>query len=492
MPDTQKKFSAARIMTALAALFLVASVAMFEISSSGPSSGQSKESGKSPKDNDADVYEMLELFGKAFEITRDRYVDEVGNKELVESAIDGMLSKRDPHSGYLNNDDFRDMNEHTSGEFGGLGIEVTMDKGVVKVISPMDDTPAAKAGVEPGDLITHIGGEQVYGLTLQEAIKKMKGRPGTKVVLKIFREGKEPFDVTIVRDVIKVDAVKYRVKGEDDGAKVGYIRLSTFNENTKDEMARAIAKIRRDDPKVAGFVLDLRNNTGGLLDQAVQVSDAFLKQGEIVSIMSRQESASRVFFATEGDLIDDMPLVVIINGASASAAEIVAGALQDHRRAVVIGTKSYGKGSVQTLVPLGDGALKITTARYYTPSGRSIQADGIEPDIEINRAKIEEVKEDRLFSEETLTNALKNDTGGAKKPKDAKQSEQDKKDENDYQLMRAVDMVKGLVIYEQKNRERPKTKDAAAKPKAEKKRAAAGKPDAKPEATPAGKAPAKR
>jgi carboxyl-terminal processing protease len=454
MSDTKHNFVVARIVTAVSLMFLIASVAVFEISSSGR--GGAKEVPAAASGKDEDVYKMLELFGKAFEIVKARYVDEVSNKDLIESAIDGMLSKRDPHSAFLNEEDFRDMNEQTAGAFGGLGIEVTMDKGVVKVVSPIDDTPAAKAGVEPGDLITHIDGEQVYGLTLQEAIKKMKGRPGSKVVLKIFRENKDPFDVTIIRDVIRVDAVKSKVKA---GGRVGYIRLSTFNDNTTGEMGKEIAKLRKENKDMAGFVLDLRNNTGGLLDQAVKVSDAFLSEGEIVSIMARQENASRVFFATEGDLIDNMPLVVIINGASASAAEIVAGALQDHRRAVLVGTKTYGKGSVQTLIPMGETALKITTARYYTPSGRSIQGDGIEPDVEVNRARIEEQKEDRIFAESTLSNALKNDTGAGGK-KDAKPGAEDAKDANDYQLQRAVDMVRGLVVYEQKNSMKPKAKPA--------------------------------
>ena len=443
----QKYSSFRRLLTTLTFVFFIASVISYEISSSKFSGAASKSvAGKDKKD--ADVYEMLELFGKAFEITKDRYVDEVDNKKLIQNAIDGMLSKLDPHSSFLNEEDFNNMNEQTSGSFGGLGIEVTMDKGVIKVISPLDDSPAFKAGVEAGDLITHIDDVQVQGLTLQEAIKRMKGKPGTKVKLKIFRENSEPLDITVIRDIIRTEPVKSKMKADNS---VGYIRLSTFNENSYNDMVRAIKKIKSDTPKVFGFVLDLRNNTGGLLDQAVKISDAFLNEGEIVSIMSRQENASRVFFASEGDILDGKPLVVIINGASASAAEIVAGALQDHRRAVLMGTKSYGKGSVQTLIPIGDTALKITTARYYTPSGRSIQADGIEPDIEVNRAKLEEVKEDRMFSEETLTNALKNDTKeNSILKKDAKaerEKQEEERDKNDYQLNRAVDMVKALAIY---------------------------------------------
>ena len=319
----QKKSSLAKLFTILAFVFFTISIISFEISTSKFTGAQSKKIETTSKDKDADVYEMLELFGKAFEITKARYVDEVDNKKLIENAIDGMLSKLDPHSGFLNEEDFTDMTEQTTGSFGGLGIEVTMDKGVIKVISPLDDSPAFKAGVEAGDLITHIDDVQVQGLTLQEAIKKMKGKPGTKVKIKVFRENSEPLDITITRDIIRTEPVK------SDG-KVAYIRLSTFNDNSYDDMVKSIKKIKSNNPEILGYILDLRNNTGGLLEQAVKISDAFLNEGEIVSIMSRQENASRVFFASEGDVIDDKPLVVIINGASASAAEIVAGALQDH------------------------------------------------------------------------------------------------------------------------------------------------------------------
>ncbi len=442
----KNNLSLAKTFTFLAFTFFLISIISFQISTSKDTVAQRNKLEKQAKAKEADVYEMLELFGQAFEITKERYVDEVDNKKLIESAIDGMLSHLDPHSSYLNKDDFNDMEEQTSGSFGGLGIEVTMDKGVIKVISPLDDSPAFKAGVEAGDLITHIDNVQVQGLTLTEAIKKMKGKPGTKVTLKIFREGSEPLDITITRDIIRTEPVKSKTHAD---GKVGYIRLSTFNDNSYKDMEKAINKLQSE--KVIGYVLDLRNNTGGLLDQAVKISDAFINEGEIVSIMSRQEKASRVFYASSGDLIEGKPLVVLINGASASAAEIVAGALQDHHRAVLLGTKSYGKGSVQTLIPMGDSALKITTARYYTPSGRSIQADGIVPDVEVNRAKIEEVKEDRLFSEETLENALKNDTKDTSKKegkKSKKENDEAERDAKDYQLQRAIDMVKGLAVYE--------------------------------------------
>ena len=467
----QKFSSLTKIFTILSVMFFLVSLISFEISTANKSDAKqaasSEKEVKSKDKKDSDVYEMLELFGKAFEITKARYVEEIDNKKLIEGAIDGMLSKLDPHSSFLNEDDFNDMNEQTSGSFGGLGIEVTMDKGVIKVVSPLDDTPAYKAGIEAGDLITHIDDVQVQGLTLTEAIKKMKGRPGTKVKLKVFREKKEPFDVTIIRDIIRTEPVKSKIKAD---GKVGYIRLSTFNENSYNDMARTINRIKAENPNVMGFVLDLRNNTGGLLDQAVKISDAFLTEGEIVSIMSRQKDASRVFFASEGDLLDGKPLVVIINGASASAAEIVAGALQDHRRAVLIGTKSYGKGSVQTLIPIASSALKITTARYYTPSGRSIQAEGIEPDVVINRAKIEEEKEDRMFAESTLTNALKNDTKSENKDltkndqaKLEREKTEEERDKNDYQMIRAIDLVQALSIYREGLTQKPKLPEREAK-----------------------------
>ena len=467
---TNKKFFPAKTLTVLAFIFFIISIISYEINTSRFSGASSKDIAKSGKKDD-DVYEMLELFGKAFEITKDRYVDEVENKKLIEGAIDGMLSKLDPHSSFLNEEDFNNMNEQTSGSFGGLGIEVTMDKGVIKVISPLDDSPAFKAGIQAGDLITHIDDVQIQGLSLQESIKRMKGKPGTKVKLKIFRENSEPLDIVVTRDIIRTEPVKSKMKADDT---VGYIRLSTFNENSYNDMIKEIKNIQSDNPKILGFVLDLRNNTGGLLDQAVKISDAFLSEGEIVSIMSRQENASRVFFASEGDILDNKPLVVIINGASASAAEIVAGALQDHHRAVIVGTKSYGKGSVQTLIPIGDTALKLTTARYYTPSGRSIQADGIEPDVIVNRAKVEEVKEDRLFSEETLTNALKNDTKSdsilKKDVTEERKKQEEERDKKDFQLNHAVDMVKALAIYGERFTEKPKLppqtqKVSTAKPK---------------------------
>ncbi|MDR3126275.1 MAG: S41 family peptidase [Rickettsiales bacterium] len=444
-----------RILITLSLVLFAAAAGTYFVSTSVGTRAKEAAGASAPKDDD--VYRQLELFGRALEVTKSEYVDEVSNRQLIEAAIQGMVSKLDPHSDFLNAEDSSALDEQTTGEFGGLGIEVTMDRGVVKVISPMDDTPADKAGILPGDLITHIDGVQIQGLTLSEAIKKMKGKPGTSVALKVFREGKEPFDLSIVRDVIRTNPVKFRMK---DG-NVGYIRLSTFNRHSYEELESAIKNLGRQNPEIIGYILDLRNNTGGLLHQAYQIADAFIGQGEIVSVIGRHEKSNKVYFATEGDLIKDKPMVVIINGASASASEIVAGALKDHRRAVVVGTKSYGKGSVQTVIQLGsDSALKITTARYYTPSGRSIQAEGIEPDIVVNRAKVEEIKEERMFAEDTLAGALKNDTKptdkkGAREKRDAEIEERDK---DDYQLGRAIDIVKGLAIYEKKNSSVPKVK----------------------------------
>ena len=450
---SEKKLFSTKTFITLSVILFVFSIIAFEISTSSVTFAVLTNKKTEQK---ADVYEMLEVFGKAFEITKERYVEEIDNKKLIEGAIDGMLTKLDPHSSFLNTEEFTEMIEQTSGAFGGLGIEVTMDSGVVKVISPIDDSPAYKAGIQAGDLITHIDDVQVYGLTLNEAVKKMKGKPGTKVKLKIFRKNKEPFNVEITRDIIKTDPIKFKLKGKDKD--VGYVRLATFNENSFQSLKDIVTKTLSKNPKILGFVLDLRNNTGGLLDEAVKISDAFLEQGEIVSVIGRQKSDNRVFFATGGDIINGKPLVVIINGASASASEIVAGALQDHKRAVIIGTKSYGKGSVQTLIPMGNSALKLTTAKYYTPSGRSIQADGIEPDVIVNVAKLEEFKEDRIFSESTLTNALKNDTKEKNQTKkDGKndlkaefEKQQEEREDKDYQLNRAIDFVRAISVYNTK------------------------------------------
>ncbi|MEM9736608.1 MAG: S41 family peptidase, partial [Pseudomonadota bacterium] len=326
------------------------------------------------------TYEYLDLFGDIFERVRVAYVEEVDEQELIEAAINGMLASLDPHSAYLPPSNFADMREQTKGEFGGLGIEVTMENGFVKVVAPIDDTPAANAGLEAGDFVTHIDGESVLGLTLSEAVERMRGPVGSEIIVTINREGaEEPFDVTIVRDTIRIRAVRARAEGT-----VGVLRITTFNEQTYENLESAISDLKEEigEDKVSGYVIDLRNNPGGLLSQAINVSDAFLETGEIVSTRGRDLEEAERTNAEPGDLTDGKPLVVLINEGSASASEIVAGALHHQRRAIILGAKSFGKGSVQTVMRLGDkGAMKLTTARYFTPSGRSIQALGIEPDI---------------------------------------------------------------------------------------------------------------
>jgi carboxyl-terminal processing protease len=332
----------------------------------------------------ADTYRQLNLFGDVFERVRADYVEKPDDAKLVESAINGMLSGLDPHSSYMDGKSFRDMQIQTRGEFGGLGIEVTMEDGLVKVVAPIDETPAAKAGVMANDIITKLDDEQVQGLTLNQAVEKMRGPVNTKIKLTIMRKGQDkPVEVTIVRDIIRVRSVRSRVEGDD----VGYIRVTQFNEQTTEGLKKALTDIQAqlNSDKLKGYVIDLRNNPGGLLDQAISVSDAFLEKGEIVSTRGRNAEETQRFSARAGDLTKNKPIIVLINGGSASASEIVAGALQDHKRATVIGTRSFGKGSVQTIIPLGqgNGALRLTTARYFTPSGNSIQAKGIKPDIEI-------------------------------------------------------------------------------------------------------------
>ena len=339
--------------------------------------------GSSAKAAAADTYKQLNLFGDVFERVRADYVEKPDDSKLIESAINGMLSGLDPHSSYMDPKSFKDMQVQTRGEFGGLGIEVTMEDGLIKVVSPIDDTPASKAGILANDIITKLDEEQVQGLTLNQAVEKMRGPINTKIKLTIVRKGKDkPLEVSVTRDVIRVRAVRSRQ--EDD---VGYIRITQFNEQTTENLKKAISDLQTQIPaeKLKGFVLDLRNNPGGLLDQAISVSDAFLERGEIVSTRGRNAEETQRFSARAGDLVKGKPLIVLINGGSASASEIVAGALQDHKRATIIGTRSFGKGSVQTIIPLGagNGALRLTTARYFTPSGRSIQAKGIVPEIEV-------------------------------------------------------------------------------------------------------------
>ena len=344
-------------------------------------------------DGGPDTYSQLNLFGEVFERVRTDYVEKPDDTKLIEGAINGMVTSLDPHSRYMNDKAWRDMQETTQGEFGGLGIEVTMEDGLVKVVAPIDDTPAAKAGILSGDLITQIDGDAVQGLTLEQAVNKMKGPVDTKTQLKIMRKGVDkPIDVTITREIIRVRPVTFHT----DGGDIGYIRIASFNEQTTDGLKKAIAEISKQIPqdKLAGYVVDLRNNPGGLLDQAVSVSSAFLARGEVVSTRGRTPEETQRFTARGGDLTKGKPLVVLINGGSASASEIVAGALHDHKRATLIGTRSFGKGSVQTIIPLGagNGALALTTARYFTPSGHSIQAQGIKPDIEVLQDVPDELK----------------------------------------------------------------------------------------------------
>ena len=389
----------------------------------------------------SDTLRQLELFGDVFDRVREDYVEEVSDEELIEAAIQGMLSSLDPHSTYLNPKAYNDMRTTTRGKFGGLGIEVTMEGGYVKVVSPIDDTPAYRAGIQAGDLVTHLDGEPVLGLTLSEAVERMRGAVGTTIVLTILRQGQEPFDVSITRDVISIKSVRWEAKGD-----VGYIRITGFSEPTEAGLNTAVRELKKEiGNRLAGFVIDLRNNPGGLLDQAVAVSDAFLERGEIVSTRGRREESAQRFNAEPGDITGGLPLVVLINGGSASASEIVAGALQDHRRAILLGTKTFGKGSVQTIIPLGrDGAMKLTTQRYYTPSGRSIQAKGIEPDIEVRQAKLEYL-EGIGRSEADLRGALDNDAHkkDAEK-KDEAEAEEEKPE--DYQLTRAIDLIHGIAL----------------------------------------------
>ena len=406
-----------------------------------------------------ETYRQLNLFGDVFERVRADYVEEVSDTELIEAAINGMLSSLDPHSRYLNAKSYQDMQTQTRGEFGGLGIEVTMDtNGFVKVITPIDDTPAQRAGLQPGDFVTHLDGEPILGLTLAEAVEKMRGPIDSGIILTIQRPGAEgPMDVEIIRAVITIRSVRVHMEGDD----VGYVRISSFSEKTTRELEAAIDKFYEDHgDTLKGLVLDLRNNPGGLLDQAVSVSDAFLIQGEIVSTRGRRADSVQRFNAKSGDLIDGMPMIVLINGGSASASEIVAGALQDHHRAIILGTRSFGKASVQTVIPLGGhGAMRLTTARYYTPSGTSIQARGIHPDITVEQAKIERVDRGRRRSEADLRGSLTNEQdensdGSADAPAgdetEKTETAAEKPDEStaqdDYQLARALDLLRGLQL----------------------------------------------
>jgi carboxyl-terminal processing protease len=406
------------------------------------------------RNNSSTVYEQLDLFGDVFERIRSQYVDDVETGKLIEAAINGMLTSLDPHSGFLPPEDFDDMRTQTRGSFGGLGIEVTQEDGFIKVVTPMDDTPADKAGVEPGDIITHVDGEPMVGLALSEAVDKMRGPVGSEIIVTIVRQGvAEPFDLSIIRDTIRLQAVRVRTEGN-----TVILRVTTFNEQTfpnlRDGLAEAVAELGGMD-KLGGVVLDLRNNPGGLLTQAIRVSDAFLEQGEIVSTRGRDASAGERFNAQAGDLIEGKPMVVLINGGSASASEIVAGALQDHRRAIVVGTRSFGKGSVQTVIPLqGDGAIRLTTSRYYTPSGRSIQALGVSPDIIVEQPRREPVAE---TAAETPAPRSEADLRGRLENRDVSDEdrlliEEERRiaeevaqlRQEDYQLAYALDILRGL------------------------------------------------
>ena len=430
----------------------------------------------------SELYQQLNLFGDVLERIRRDYVEPVEEKQLIENAINGMLSALDPHSSYMNPKSYKDMQVQTKGEFGGLGIEVTMENGVIKVVSPIDDTPASKAGIMPGDLIFALDGEPVQGLTLQEAVERMRGKVGTPIKVSIRRGTKDPFDVSLTRETIKVKPVKYRLEGGD----IGYIRVTSFTEQTTPGVLDAVEKLKKEaGNKLKGYIIDLRNNPGGLLDQAIAMSDAFLDKGEIVSVKARKNDEVQRWNAKPGDVANGLPIVVLMNGGSASASEIVAGALQDHRRAIVLGTRSFGKGSVQTIMQVtGGGAIRLTTALYFTPSGRSIQKEGIKPDIEVEPAKIENIQQRSNFREENLRRSITNpnDKPVAPPPPQAKPGDAkpeagkpgDKTDDKaagqtapqatpsgdpdeppkeqaaDYQLLRAADLIRGISLYSSK------------------------------------------
>ena len=403
-----------------------------------------------------ETFEYLDLFGNILERVRSNYVEEVDDVELIQAAIRGMLSSLDPHSGYLDPESFNDMQVQTRGEFGGLGIEITQENGFVKVVSPIDDTPADRAGLEAGDFITHVDGESILGLTLQESVDLLRGEVGSPVTVTVARDGTEPFDIDIVRDIIQIRAVRQRAENE-----VGYIRITTFSQNVSDDLDKAFQEIDREigADQVRGYVLDLRNNPGGLLEQAVAVSDAFLERGEIVSTRGRDPEDIERHNAKPGDLADGLPVVVLVNGGSASASEIVSGALQDHRRAVVVGTKTFGKGSVQTISPIGrdKGALRLTIARYYTPSGRSIQGRGLQPDIIVEHrpASDSEAEEPagRPRSKEadlrgSIDDGLEDDTQAREEEEQRRRAEAAAELRlTDNQLAYALDLIHGLSFY---------------------------------------------
>ena len=440
---------------AMASLAGILSGVLLTVTWAGPLVAQERE-------GEASIYAQLDLFSDIFDRIRAQYVEEVDEKDLIEAAINGMLTSLDPHSSYLSEEDFADMREQTRGEFGGLGIEVTQEEGFVKVVSPIDDTPAYDAGMQAGDFITHVDGESVLGLTLDEAVEMMRGPVGSEIIITVVREGvDDPFDVSIIRDTIKLIAVRSQTEG-----RAVVLRISTFNNQTfpglEEELAEQVEALGGME-NVNGFVIDLRNNPGGLLDQAISVSDAFLEEGEIVSQRGRESGDTRRYTATPGDMAEGKPIVVLINNGSASASEIVAGALQDHQRAIVVGEESFGKGSVQTVMPLrGQSAMRLTTARYYTPSGRSIQGIGVSPDIFVKQPPrlpedAEEEAEDeaasaaiRRRSERDLRGSLENDSLTEEEVRHIEEQREAAEDsarlrEEDYQLAYAIDILKGLV-----------------------------------------------
>jgi len=396
-------------------------------------------------DEQQETYRQLGLFGDVFQRIRESYVDEVEDKELVEAAITGMLTSLDPHSSYLDTENYNSMQVQTKGRFGGLGIEITMEKGMIKVVSPIDDTPAAKAGLQPEDYIIAVDDESIIGLQLSEAVERLRGEVGSKVTVKVQRDQGEPFDVTLVRDFIKIKSVRSEIF---DG--IGYVRLTTFSEQTSPGLQDAVDDFfLSEGNNLKGIVLDLRNNPGGLLNEAVAVSDAFLEKGEIVSTRGRNANEGSHVYARAGDIARGLPLVVLINSGSASASEIVAGALKDHKRAILLGTRTFGKGSVQSVIPVSNtAAIRLTTARYYTPSGESIQGKGITPDIEVALARIEKL-DGGNFREENLKGAL---DGGENQDADAQSETEDDEpfDQSkvDFQLARALDLIRGISVFD--------------------------------------------